>query len=63
MSYISDWKCGALTDAEFRSLAAEENRRERAYPYANDRDCEHCKHHKENGCEKWDCSFEEVADE
>ena len=22
------------------------------------RDCEHCKHHKNGGCESWDCEFE-----
>jgi len=22
------------------------------------RDCENCKHRKENGCEKWECEFE-----
>lgn len=30
MSIYSDYKCGALTDEEFRSLTAEENRREKA---------------------------------
>ena len=24
-----------------------------------ERDCEHCSHKKENGCEVWDCQFEE----
>lgn len=29
-------------------------------PYAQDpeRDCEHCVHRKDKGCEKWDCEFE-----
>lgn len=30
MSIYSDHKCGAITDEEFRSYAAEENRREKA---------------------------------
>lgn len=25
---------------------------------ATDRDCEHCVHRKDKGCEKWDCEFE-----
>lgn len=29
MSAYSDWKCGALTDEEFYSLTARENRRDR----------------------------------
>ena len=31
MSYISDYKCGALTDNDYRWLSARENARERAY--------------------------------
>ena len=31
MSMYSDYKCSALSEDEFRSLAARENRRERAY--------------------------------
>ena len=26
------------------------------------RDCEHCKHHKENGCEVWECDYEDKED-
>ena len=37
MSIYSDYKCGALTDEEFRSLAAEENRREKAAAEAEER--------------------------
>ena len=29
---------------------------------ANMRDCENCKHHTENGCESWDCEFEEKGE-
>lgn len=29
MSAFSDWKCGALTDEQFYSLTARENRRDR----------------------------------
>lgn len=28
--------------------------------YLNDRPCEACEFHKENGCSRWDCVFEEV---
>ena len=24
----------------------------------NDRPCDSCEHHKENGCEKWSCVFD-----
>ena len=27
-----------------------------------DRDCEHCTHHTEQGCTKWDCEFERVSE-
>ncbi len=27
---------------------------------ANYRDCANCKHHMPDGCELWDCNFEEV---
>lgn len=37
MSIYSDYKCGALTDEEFRSLTAEENRREKAAAEAEER--------------------------
>lgn len=30
MSAYSDWKCGALSDAEYRAMMAEEDRRDRA---------------------------------
>ena len=30
MSAFSDWKCGAITDEEFYSLTARENRRDKA---------------------------------
>ena len=28
--------------------------------HLTDRPCEVCKFHKENGCSRWDCVFEEV---
>ena len=31
MSAYSDWKCGALSDADYRSACAQENAEERAY--------------------------------
>ena len=46
MSMYSDYKCGALSENEFSSLAARENRQERAYiddfeKYAEEHDCEY----------------------
>lgn len=29
----------------------------------NERDCENCIHHTENGCDSWDCEFERREDE
>ena len=28
----------------------------------HERDCEHCVHRKDNGCEKWDCEFERMTE-
>ena len=31
--------------------------------FSNDRDCEHCVHKKEKGCEVWDCEFEQRGED
>jgi hypothetical protein len=31
--------------------------------YYEERDCENCVHRKENGCEVWDCAFEQKGEE
>lgn len=48
ISAFSDWKCGALTDEQFYSLTARENRRDRDLYEESLRDykgtCLNCKH-------------------
>ena len=61
MSIYSDYKCGALTDEEFRSLTAEENRREKAaleelyYGPFDDED-------EDQDEDEWDTEVEDIDD-
>lgn len=63
MSVYSDWKCGAISDDDYRMNCAEEARMDEYLTRLEERDCEKCIHHVtkngETGCECWECEYEE----
>lgn len=69
MSAYSDWKCGAITDDEYKSLARRENGDSSGRNvFVEEADCETCIHNKflhyrgtipVYACEKWECEYEE----
>ena len=50
LCYCLEYDCGGFAENDFCSRAVK------------DRDCEHCTHHTEQGCTKWDCEFERVSE-
>ena len=61
MSAYSDWKCGALSDDEYKSISRRENgdKDERIY-FQEEADCETCEHNrylytKPNGTKVFEC--------
>lgn len=59
MSAYSDWKCGAISDDEYRMYCTKEARRDEYLTQLQERDCINCIHYVEEdgiaGCELWEC--------
>ena len=74
MSAYSDWKCGAITDVQYRQAYmmdrgeehGEDDRDVTSAEYLLsllvNRPCEACTYHKDTGCTRWSCDFDKVLE-
>ena len=74
MSAYSDWKCGALSDDEYKSIARRENGdKEERIIFVEEADCDTCIHNhylhtKSDGtkvfkCDTHTCEYKEIDNE